>query len=62
LREAGDFGAWLARAPARVEVDGRALTPSSYGYSAGLLKIPRAAFGTRAGEREVRIVPGRGRP
>jgi hypothetical protein len=62
LREAGDFGAWLARAPARVEVDGRALAPSSYGYAAGLLKIPRAAFGTRAGEREVRIVPGRGRP
>jgi hypothetical protein len=58
LREAGDFGAWLARAPTRVEVDGRTLTPSSYSYDARLLRIPRATFGTREGEREVRIVPG----
>jgi raffinose synthase len=56
LAEAGDFGAWLARQPARVEVDGRALPPSSYTYTAGLLRIPRASFGARAGEREVKIV------
>jgi hypothetical protein len=60
LREAGDFGAWLARAPARVEIDGQPLTPSSYAYARGLLKIPRASFGARAGEREVRIALGRG--
>ncbi|HEX8151017.1 MAG TPA: Sip1-related alpha-galactosidase [Pyrinomonadaceae bacterium] len=59
LREADDFGAWLARRPSRVEVDGRPLTPASYSYAAGLLRIPRAAFGTREGEHEVRIVPGR---
>jgi hypothetical protein len=59
LREAGDFGAWLARAPSRVEVDGRTLAPSSYSYTNRLLQIPRASFGTREGEREVRIVLGR---
>lgn len=59
LREAGDFGAWLARRPARVEVDGRTLSPSSYTYAAGLLRVPRASFGPREGEREVRIVTGR---
>jgi raffinose synthase len=57
LAEAGDFGAWVWRAPARVEVDGRPLTPSSYTYGGGLLRIPRASFGMREGEREVRIVP-----
>lgn len=60
LAEAGDFGAWLARAPLRVEVDGRALAPSSYSYAGGLLRIPRASFGAREGEREVRIRLGRG--
>jgi raffinose synthase len=59
LREAGDFGAWLARRPARVEVDGRALPPSSYAYAAGLLRVPRASFGAGAGECEVKIVLGR---
>jgi hypothetical protein len=61
LREAGDFGAWLARAPSRVEVDGRALPASAYSYAAGLLRVPVAGFGARAGEREVRIVLARGR-
>jgi raffinose synthase len=60
LKEAGDFGAWLARRPARVEVDGRTLAPSSYSFASGLLRVPRASFGARAGEREVRIVLGRG--
>ena len=55
LREAGDFGAWLERAPARVEVDGRALPASRYSYAGGLLRVPAAGFGARAGEREVRI-------
>ena len=59
LKEAGDFGAWLARAPSRVEVDGRPLAPRSYSYARGLLTIPRASFAARAGEREVRIVLGR---
>jgi hypothetical protein len=59
LAEAGDFGAWVAFRPARVEVDGRTLTPSSYSYARGLLRIPRAGFGSRAGEREVRIVRAR---
>ncbi|MFL6257747.1 MAG: Sip1-related alpha-galactosidase [Pyrinomonadaceae bacterium] len=64
LREAGDFGAWLASAPARVKIDGRTLAPSSYTYAAGLLRVPRASFGMREGEREVRIVlrPGQNRP
>lgn len=60
LREAGDFGAWLARAPARVEIDGQPLTPSSYTYVNRLLRIPRASFGTRVGEREVKIILARG--
>lgn len=60
LKEAGDFGAWLANRPARVEVDGRSLAPSSYTYANGLLRIPRASFGEGTGEREVRIVLGRG--
>ena len=59
LAEGGDFGAWLARRPARVEVDGRALPPSSYTYAAGLLRVPPASFGARAGEREVKIVLAR---
>lgn len=56
LEEAGDFGAWLERAPARVEVDGRALPASAYGYANGLLRVPRSSFGERAGAREVVIV------
>jgi raffinose synthase len=60
LREAGDFGAWLERAPARVELDGRILTPSSYSYERGLLRVPRVSFGSGgAGEREVRILLAR---
>jgi raffinose synthase len=59
VSEAGDFGAWLARPPARVEVDGRALPAAGYTYAGGLLRVPRASFGERAGEREVRIVVGR---
>ncbi|HEV7891888.1 MAG TPA: Sip1-related alpha-galactosidase [Pyrinomonadaceae bacterium] len=59
LAEAGEFGAWLARPPARVEVDGRALPASAYSYAAGLLRVPAASFGARAGEREVRIVLAR---
>src|SRR5215213_1805049 len=60
LRESGEFGAWLARAPARVEVDGRALPASGFSYAGGLLRVPAASFGAGAGEREVRIVLPRG--
>ena len=56
LREAGDFGAWAGRAPARVELDGRALPPAAYSFERNLLRVPRASFGSRAGERELRIV------
>lgn len=56
LREAGDFGAWAERAPARVEVDGRVLPPRAFSYRAGLLRIPASSFDARAGEREVRLV------
>ncbi|MBV8859131.1 MAG: hypothetical protein JOZ02_19520 [Acidobacteria bacterium] len=59
LAEAGDFGAWLARRPLRVEVDGRSLSSSSYTYIGGVLRVPRESFGARGGEREVRIVLGR---
>jgi raffinose synthase len=59
LGEAGDFGAWLARAPSRVEVDGRALPASAYTFAGGLLRVPAASFGAREGEREVRIVLAR---
>ncbi|MGH9940755.1 MAG: Sip1-related alpha-galactosidase [Pyrinomonadaceae bacterium] len=56
LREAGDFGAWLEHPPARVELDGRALPASAYSYSRGLLRVPRATFGTRGGgERRLHI-------
>ncbi len=60
LAEAGDFGAWAWRAPSRVEVDGRPLARSSYTYAGGLLRIPRASFGSRVGEREVKIILARG--
>jgi hypothetical protein len=55
LREAGDFGAWLERAPARVELDGKALPAAAYSYERGLLRVPRATFGTRGGERQLHI-------
>lgn len=55
VREAGDFGAWLDQAPAKLEIDGRALPTSSYNYSQGLLRVSRASFGDKAGEREIRI-------
>lgn len=62
LREAGDFGAWLERAPARVEIEGRALPPSAYNYSAGLLRIPRTSFSTGTGVREITLtLASRGR-
>lgn len=60
LREGGDFGAWLERPPARVELDGRALRFPAYTYADGLLRIPRASFGAGVGGREVKIVFGRG--
>lgn len=56
LREAGDFGAWLDRPPARVEIDGRGLPPPAYSYSRGLLRVPQSSFGNRAGEIELRIL------
>ncbi|MBV9928703.1 MAG: hypothetical protein JOZ96_27055 [Acidobacteria bacterium] len=59
LAESGDFGAWLARRPLRVEVDGRPLPASSYTYTGGLLRVPRASFGAGAGEREVKIALAR---
>ena len=55
LRETGDFGAWVERTPSRVELDGRRLPPSQYSYVGGLLRVPRASFGNRAGARELRI-------
>ena len=60
LAEGGEFGAWLERAPARVEVDGRALPASGYGYAGGLLRVPRASFGAATGAREVVIVTAGG--
>ncbi len=60
LGEAGDFGAWLARRPARVELDGRPLPPAAYGFEGGLLRVPRASFGGGGGQREVRIFLGGG--
>jgi raffinose synthase len=55
LREAGEFGAWLARAPAAVRLDGRLLPASSYSYVRGVLRVPRASFDSRAGEHELRL-------
>jgi hypothetical protein len=56
LREAGDFGAWLVRPPAGVELDGRKLPSSTYSYRQGLLRVRRASFGTKMGEHEIRIL------
>lgn len=55
LREAGDFGAWLAAAPAGIEVGGRPLESADYNYERGLLRIPRARFGNATGAQVVRI-------
>jgi len=59
IREAGDFAAWLERPPATVEVDGHRLSKNLYSYTRGLLRIPRSSFGTRAGERELRLTLAR---
>ena len=61
LREAGDFGAWLAGRPAKVSVGGREFPPSGYSYEGGLLRIPRASFGDRAGAASIVLTlsPGR---
>jgi hypothetical protein len=61
LREAGDFGAWLARPPAGVEINGRRLKPSAYSFKLGLLRVPQSSFGKETGEQEFRILlaPGR---
>src|SRR5215216_2369935 len=56
IREAGDFAAWLERAPAGVEVDGQPLSKNLYSYTRGLLRVPRSSFGTRAGERDLRLI------
>jgi len=61
LREGGDFGAWLERPPARVELDGRPLSSSGYAYGGRLLRIPASSFGAGSGERTLRIHLGRGR-
>ncbi|MFL6211277.1 MAG: Sip1-related alpha-galactosidase [Pyrinomonadaceae bacterium] len=55
LSEAGDFGAWAERAPARVSIDGQALAPNAYSYNQGLLRVPQPSFGPRTGEHELRI-------
>ena len=60
IREGGDFGAWSERRPARVELDGRLLPPSAYTYGGGLLRVPASSFGSRGGERTLRIVVARG--
>jgi hypothetical protein len=57
LREAGDFGAWLERAPESVEAGGRVLPSSAYVYSGGLLRIPRASLGTGPFEVTIRTGP-----
>ncbi|HJQ24328.1 MAG TPA: Sip1-related alpha-galactosidase [Blastocatellia bacterium] len=57
LREAGDFGAWLRRAPAAVTLDGRRLAATAYRYTQGLLSLPRATFGMQTGEHELRLRP-----
>ena len=62
LREGGEFGAWLERAPARVEVDGRALPATDFSYAGGLLRVPASGFGAGRGERTVRVRLAPGRP
>jgi hypothetical protein len=58
LREAGDFGAWLERAPSSVKIDGRELPKSVYSYRQSLLRVPQSSFGSGTGEREMEIVLG----
>jgi hypothetical protein len=60
LREGGDFGAWMERAPARVELDGRPLPPAAYAFRGGLLRVPASSFGGRGGERVLRVHTARG--
>ncbi len=57
LAEAGDFGAYLDRAPQSVKIDGKAALPSEYSYSEGLLRIPRNSFGAGNGEHELELHP-----
>lgn len=55
LIQAGDFAAWLERAPLKVIVDGRELKPSDYTYSQSMLRVPQSSFGNPTGESEIRI-------
>jgi hypothetical protein len=48
---------WLNRAPALVKLDGQLLPSSAYGFAQGLLRVPRTSFGSRMGERELRLRP-----
>ncbi len=52
VAEGGTFGACLAKAPARVAVDGRELTPQQYRYEGGLLTVPLDETG---GARTVQV-------
>ena len=59
--EAGDFGAWLTRAPASLRLDGRLLPASAYRYAQGLLRLPRSRPGLPGHHRLLRrLVQGRG--
>jgi raffinose synthase len=56
LQEAGDLGAYCARRPAAVEINGRRLPQSAFTYSDGLLMLPQGSFGGVTGPVEVRLV------
>jgi raffinose synthase len=60
LREGGEFGAWLERSPASVELDGRRLPRSAYTFGGGLLRVPASSFGAGRGERTLRVRLARG--
>jgi raffinose synthase len=56
LQEPGDFGAYLARMPHAVKVDGKTLPSHSFTYSRGLLRIPKESFDKGSSDHRVQLV------
>jgi hypothetical protein len=55
LPEPGDFGAYLAKGPRAIKVDGKTLPAHAYTYSQRLLRIPKESFEKQLADHEVEL-------
>jgi hypothetical protein len=55
LPEPGDFGAYLAKGPRAIIVDGKTLPAHAYTYSQRLLRIPKESFEKQLADHEVEL-------